>query len=67
MPMLSVLVVCFLRCVLRSGRWRSEYVVDLNANQVHGRILVNVHYYEQGNVSLHVLSDNVKLIPSRSN
>ncbi|KAG5638246.1 hypothetical protein H0H81_001015 [Sphagnurus paluster] len=35
-----------------SGRWRSEYVVDLNENQVTGRILVHVHYYEQGNVSI---------------
>jgi len=35
-----------------AGRWRSEYVVDLNANTVHGKILVNVHYYEQGNVQL---------------
>ncbi|KZT64626.1 F-actin capping protein, alpha subunit [Daedalea quercina L-15889] len=35
-----------------SGRWRSEYVVDLEAKQLKGRILVNVHYYEQGNVQL---------------
>lgn len=34
----------------RSGRWRSEYVVDLDENKVDGKILVNVHYYEQGNV-----------------
>ncbi|KAG5648308.1 hypothetical protein DXG03_004880 [Asterophora parasitica] len=35
-----------------SGRWRSEYTVDLGDNTVTGRILVNVHYYEQGNVQL---------------
>ncbi|KAI0084791.1 F-actin capping protein alpha subunit [Irpex rosettiformis] len=35
-----------------SGRWRSEYIVDLEARTITGRILVNVHYYEQGNVQL---------------
>ncbi|TFY61278.1 hypothetical protein EVJ58_g4608 [Rhodofomes roseus] len=35
-----------------SGRWRSEYVVDLESKQIKGRMLVNVHYYEQGNVQL---------------
>ncbi|KAH9926086.1 F-actin-capping protein subunit alpha [Amylocystis lapponica] len=35
-----------------SGRWRSEYVVDLAKNKLQGRILLNVHYYEQGNVQL---------------
>lgn len=34
----------------RSGRWRSEYVLDLDENKVDGKILANVHYYEQGNV-----------------
>jgi capping protein (actin filament) muscle Z-line, alpha len=34
----------------RAGRWRSEYIVDLDENKVNGRVLVNVHYYEQGNV-----------------
>ena len=34
----------------RSGRWRSEYTVDLDARKITGQILVNVHYYEQGNV-----------------
>ena len=38
------------RVFSRSGRWRSEYLIDLNLNRVKGRILVNVHYYEQGNV-----------------
>jgi len=35
-----------------SGRWRSEYIVDLHTRTITGRILVNVHYYEQGNVQL---------------
>jgi len=35
-----------------SGRWRSEYTVDLTTNQIAGRILINIHYYEQGNVQL---------------
>ena len=52
--------------VRRSGRWRSEYVVDLSANKVHGRILVNVHYYEQGNVGLQNSFDDIRLTPSRS-
>jgi len=35
-----------------SGRWRSEYRVNLTAKTLEGKILVNVHYYEQGNVQL---------------
>ncbi|KAJ6619516.1 F-actin-capping protein subunit alpha [Mycena sp. CBHHK59/15] len=35
-----------------AGRWRSEYIIDLNENIVRGTVLVNVHYYEQGNVQL---------------
>ncbi|KAF7982957.1 hypothetical protein HWV62_25274 [Athelia sp. TMB] len=35
-----------------SGRWRSEYVVNLDENKVDGKVMVNVHYYEQGNVQL---------------
>ncbi|KAF8158310.1 F-actin capping protein, alpha subunit [Crassisporium funariophilum] len=35
-----------------SGRWRSEYTIDLTTNQVTGRVLINIHYYEQGNVQL---------------
>ena len=33
-----------------SGRWRSEYIVNLADRTLEGKILVNVHYYEQGNV-----------------
>lgn len=36
----------------RSGRWRSEYTIDTTAKTLEGKILVNVHYYEQGNVQL---------------
>jgi len=35
-----------------SGRWRSEYVVDMQERTITGSVLVNVHYYEQGNVQL---------------
>ena len=34
----------------RSGRWRSEYILNLKDRNLEGKILVNVHYYEQGNV-----------------
>lgn len=42
------------RCLAhtRSGRWRSEYTIDTTAKTLEGKILVNVHYYEQGNVQL---------------
>jgi capping protein alpha len=35
-----------------SGRWRSEYIVDMSTKQLSGKVLINVHYYEQGNVQL---------------
>jgi len=35
-----------------SGRWRSEYEVNLESRLMQGKITVNVHYYEQGNVQL---------------
>ncbi|PIL22881.1 hypothetical protein GSI_15577 [Ganoderma sinense ZZ0214-1] len=35
-----------------SGRWRSEYTLDLAAQTLTGKILLSVHYYEQGNVQL---------------
>lgn len=37
---------------LRTGRWRTQWVVDQAAEKVEGTILVEVHYYEQGNVRL---------------
>ena len=36
----------------RSGRWRSEYTIDTSSQTVEGKILISVHYYEQGNVQL---------------
>lgn len=35
-----------------SGRWRSEYQVDFDDKKITGKVLINVHYYEQGNVQL---------------
>ena len=35
----------------RTGRWRTQWVVDQAAGLVRGTIQVDVHYYEQGNVS----------------
>ncbi|KAI0755283.1 F-actin-capping protein subunit alpha [Daedaleopsis nitida] len=35
-----------------SGRWRSEYIIDTSSRSLEGKILLNVHYYEQGNVQL---------------
>lgn len=35
----------------RTGRWRTRWVVDQASGQVSGAINVDVHYYEQGNVS----------------
>ncbi|AQZ16611.1 CAP1 (YKL007W) [Zygosaccharomyces parabailii] len=34
-----------------NGSWRSEYVHDVNTGQLTGTINVQVHYYEDGNVS----------------
>jgi len=46
-----------------SGRWRSEYRIDLEGNKVDGKILVNVHYYEQGNVQLSTTHDSSFALP----
>ncbi len=46
-----------------AGRWRSEYTVDLNFNTLQGQILVNVHYYEQGNVSLNTAEFLATILP----
>jgi len=41
-----------------SGRWRSHYEIDLAESKlIQGKILVNVHYYEQGNVQLETSHD----------
>ncbi|QLG72659.1 hypothetical protein HG535_0D03670 [Zygotorulaspora mrakii] len=34
-----------------NGHWRSEYIFDSNFNKLKGSIDVQVHYYEDGNVS----------------
>ncbi|KAH7885371.1 F-actin-capping protein subunit alpha [Phlebopus sp. FC_14] len=46
-----------------SGRWRSHYKIDLNNNTIQGKVLVNVHYYEQGNVQLETSHDMSINIP----
>ncbi|KAG6841975.1 hypothetical protein C0991_004466 [Blastosporella zonata] len=46
-----------------SGRWRSEYVVDLSENKITGKIQLNVHYYEQGNVQLTTTHDLSLTLP----
>lgn len=35
-----------------TGRWRSIYTYFVSKNKVEGEILVDVHYYEDGNVRL---------------
>ena len=37
---------------IRTGRWRTQWVVDKSKALVEGTINVDVHYYEQGNVQL---------------
>ncbi|KAF5389316.1 hypothetical protein D9757_003488 [Collybiopsis confluens] len=47
-----------------SGRWRSEYIIDLNDHSVKGSMLVHVHYYEQGNVQLSTAHSVSMTLPS---
>jgi hypothetical protein len=35
----------------RTGQWRSVYNIDPKAGSITGRIHVDVHYFENGNVS----------------
>ncbi|KAI0036490.1 F-actin capping protein alpha subunit [Vararia minispora EC-137] len=46
-----------------SGRWRSQYDIDLVENTVTGLILVNVHYYENGNVQLETKHNGTLALP----
>lgn len=48
----------------RSGRWRSEYIVDISEGKVEGKVLINVHYFEQGNVhkSIHEVILLLKIV-----
>jgi len=39
-----------------TGRWRSYYEIDMDARTVVGEMIVDVHYYEQGNVQMHASS-----------
>jgi capping protein alpha len=45
----------------RTGRWRTCWIVDKAAGQVNGTIHVDVHYFEQGNVSSQMRFDDRKL------
>lgn len=47
-----------------SGRWRSEYAVDLSDSTVVGKIMLNVHYYEQGNVQLNTTHNITIALPA---
>ncbi|KAG8936390.1 F-actin-capping protein subunit alpha [Tulasnella sp. 418] len=47
-----------------SGRWRSQYEVDLEQRRISGTVLINVHYYEQGNVQLQTTHNPTLLLPS---
>lgn len=46
-----------------NGDWRSRYVYDINSKQLTGEIDVQIHYYEDGNVSFKshkdIAEDNV--------
>ncbi|KAI6044705.1 F-actin capping protein alpha subunit [Pisolithus marmoratus] len=47
-----------------SGRWRSQYYIDFDSKMIEGKVLVNVHYYEQGNVQLETSHDLTIPIPA---
>ncbi|KAF8550820.1 F-actin capping protein, alpha subunit [Imleria badia] len=52
-----------------SGRWRSQYQIDFaESKTIQGKILVNVHYYEQGNVQLETSHDlSISIPPAIAN
>ncbi|KAG6376941.1 F-actin-capping protein subunit alpha [Boletus reticuloceps] len=52
-----------------SGRWRSQYYIDFaESKMIQGKILVNVHYYEQGNVQLETSHDlSIPIPPAIAN
>ena len=41
----------------RNGRWRAWYILDPRSGALTGRISVDVHYYEDGNVRLQTHKD----------
>ncbi|GAA5930490.1 Cap1p [Sporobolomyces koalae] len=48
-----------------TGRWRSKYVVDHETGTLEGTAMINIHYYEQGNVQLSTtLTSKSQLSPS---
>ncbi|KAH7910815.1 F-actin-capping protein subunit alpha [Hygrophoropsis aurantiaca] len=47
-----------------AGRWRSEYIINLDSHTITGKVLVNVHYYEQGNVQLSTSHDLSLSLPA---
>lgn len=50
-----------------TGRWRSIYEIDMESGKIEGSILVNVHYYEQGNVQLSTKHSPKIEVPSPTN
>ncbi|GAA5976156.1 hypothetical protein JCM5350_000333 [Sporobolomyces pararoseus] len=50
-----------------TGRWRSKYEVDYETGKIGGTAMINIHYYEQGNVQLSTtLHSSAQLSPSPS-
>ncbi|GAA5952573.1 hypothetical protein JCM3765_002210 [Sporobolomyces pararoseus] len=50
-----------------TGRWRSKYEVDYETGKIDGTAMINIHYYEQGNVQLSTtLHSSAQLSPSPS-
>ncbi|ORY76227.1 F-actin-capping protein subunit alpha [Leucosporidium creatinivorum] len=47
-----------------TGKWRSVYVADFEKGTFEGKALVNVHYYEQGNVQLSTTLTSTSPLPS---
>lgn len=48
----------------RSGRWRSQYILDPSSGSISGSIKVDVHYYEDGNVRLQTEKPVSTSVPS---
>lgn len=40
-----------MKLIVRTGRWRTCWIIDKASAKVNGTIHVDVHYFEQGNVS----------------
>lgn len=47
-----------------NGRWRSVWKIENNGSKITGRLRLNVHYYEEGNVQL--VTDTNKTVPGSS-